>query len=69
MRKRICDIDEIKAEMLKAGSQEVISFLVKLFNHVFDRGIYPSEWAKAIIVPYSLRKETPTKQTAIGESL
>ena len=37
--------------MLKAGGQEVILFMTKLFNTIFDKGIYPSEWAKAIIVP------------------
>ena len=37
--------------MLKAGGQEVILFMTKLFNTIFDEGIYPSEWAKAIIIP------------------
>ena len=37
--------------MLKAGGQEVILFMTKLFNTIFDKGIYPSEWAKAIIIP------------------
>ncbi|WP_294046725.1 reverse transcriptase family protein, partial [Thiolapillus sp.] len=25
--------------------------MTKLFNTIFDKGIYPSEWAKAIIIP------------------
>ena len=25
--------------------------MTKLFNKSFDKGIYPSDWAKAIIVP------------------
>ena len=25
--------------------------MTKLFNNFFDKGIYPSDWAKAIIVP------------------
>ena len=29
----------------------MILFMAKLFNTIFDKGIYPSDWAKAIIVP------------------
>ena len=28
----------------------MILFMTKLFNTIFDKGIYPSDWAKAIIV-------------------
>ena len=42
--------------MLKAGGQEVILFMTKLFNTIFDKGIYPSEWAKAIIIPIHKKK-------------
>ena len=37
--------------MLKAGGQEVILFMTKLFNTIFDKGIYLGKWAKAIIIP------------------
>jgi hypothetical protein len=43
--------DGIFAEMLKAGGECITSFLTKLFNSIFDKSIYPIEWAKAIIVP------------------
>jgi hypothetical protein len=43
--------DDVLAEMIKTGGAEVTSFLVKFFNHVFDSGIYPTEWSKAIVVP------------------
>ena len=66
---KACGIDEIKAEMLKAGGQEVISFLVKLFNHVFDRGIYPGEWANAIIVPIFKKGDTDRADNYRGVSL
>jgi hypothetical protein len=46
-----CGVDGINAEMLKCGSDFVVPFLTKLFNVVFDSGIYPTEWSKAIIVP------------------
>lgn len=43
--------DGIVPEMLKCGGDAVIEFLTKLFNKIFDSGIYPNEWAKAIVVP------------------
>ena len=30
--------------------------MTKLFNTIFDKGIYPSEWAKAIIIPIHTKK-------------
>ena len=52
---KACGLDNVLAEMLKAGGQEVIPFMTKLFNTFFDKGIYPSEWAKAIIIPIHKR--------------
>ena len=37
--------------MLKTGGKDVILFMTKLFNTIFDKGIYPSDWVKAIFVP------------------
>ena len=37
--------------MLKASKPITIKFLTNLFNAIFDRGQYPSHWAKAVIVP------------------
>ena len=51
-------IDGIIAEMLKNGGEEVNSFLIKLFNTIFDKGIYPQVWAKAIIVPIFKKGDT-----------
>ena len=48
---KACGLDNVLAEMLKAGGQIVIHFMNKLFNTISDKGIYPSEWAKAIIIP------------------
>ena len=52
--------DGIIPEMLKTGGEEVICFLTKLYNKVFDCGIYPQEWAKAIVVPV-FKKGDPDK--------
>ena len=43
--------DGILGEMLKAGGGTVINFLTLLFNKIFDSGVYPAEWSKAIVVP------------------
>lgn len=44
-------LDGILSEMLKAGKHVTVSFLTDLFNAIFDQGRYPSQWAKAVIVP------------------
>jgi len=44
-------IDYILAEMLQTGGSNIVMFLTKLFNVIFERGIYPEEWSKAIIIP------------------
>jgi hypothetical protein len=46
-----CGLDGTMAEMLKCGSDIAVPFLTKLFNVIFDKSIFPSEWSKAIIVP------------------
>jgi len=48
---KACGSDEVMAEMLKLADSTAVCFLTKLFNVLFDSGIYPDEWAKAIIVP------------------
>ena len=36
--------------MLKVAGETAVQFLTKLFNVLFDQGVYPEEWSKAIIV-------------------
>ena len=40
---KACGLHNVLAEMLKLGGQEVILFMTKPFNTIFDKGIYPSE--------------------------
>ena len=40
---KACGLDNLLAEMLKAGGQEVILFMTKLFNTIFDKGIKLSQ--------------------------
>ena len=37
--------------MLKVGNHEILSFLCASFNTILDKGYYPHEWSKAIIIP------------------
>ena len=37
--------------MLKVAGETAVQVLIKLFNVLFDQGVYPEEWSKAIIVP------------------
>ena len=39
--------------MLKVAGETAVQFHTKLFNVLFDEGVYPEEWSKAIIVPIS----------------
>jgi len=50
--------DGILNEMIKLSGDIVLEYLVKLFNTIFDSGIYPEEWTRAVIVP--IHKKGPT---------
>jgi len=43
--------DYLIAEFFKAAADDIVDFLVKLFNTLFDKGIYPTSWSESIILP------------------
>ena len=43
--------DKIIGELLRHASNVILPFLVRFFNEIFDRGIYPENWTEAIILP------------------
>ena len=43
--------DMIIGEILKYATNSIAPFFVKLFNHMFDHGLYPNNWTQAIILP------------------
>ena len=51
------------------GGKDVILFMNKLFNPIFDKGIYPSDWAKAIIVPIRKKGDIHIADNYRGVSL
>jgi hypothetical protein len=44
-------IDGIKNEMLKCCSTIILPYLLELFNSILEKGCYPTDWCKAIIMP------------------
>ena len=61
--------DGIVPDMLKCGGDEVVQFITKLFNRIFDSGIYPDEWAKAIVVPIFKKGDSDLPDNYRGISL
>ena len=55
---KACGLDEITAEMLKAGGQDVVLFLTRMFNVLLEKGIYPQDWAEAIVTPIHKKGNT-----------
>jgi hypothetical protein len=43
--------DELIGEFFKYSGDTIIDFLVKLFNKLFDQGVYPEQWKESIIMP------------------
>ena len=43
--------DSILGEILKHSKEKIIPFFVKLFNVLFENGIYPKEWTDSFILP------------------
>lgn len=62
-------LDRVLSEMLKAGKNITVAFLTDLFNAIFDRGQYPSQWAKAIIVPIHKKGDFQNPNNYRGISL
>ena len=51
--------------MLKARGQDVVLFLTRIFTVLFEKGIYPQDTAKAIVIPVH-KKETSNKWIITG---
>ena len=66
---KACGIDGIVGEMLKSGGELTIHFLRELFNKIFDSGVYPKEWSKAIVVPIFKKGDRDNPDNHRGVSL
>ena len=45
------DADQAINEFLRSTERVILPVLVKLYNAIFNQGIFPEEWTKSIIVP------------------
>ena len=43
--------DSIISELYKHSCDQVVDFFIKLFNTLFDRGIFPSNWTESVVLP------------------
>ena len=43
--------DGVHTEMIKAGGDEVLKWLVRLFNACWINGVVPTDWKEAMIEP------------------
>ena len=62
-------LDGILAEMITYSLEQTLSFLTKLFNHIFDTGQYPNAWSGGIIVPIHKSGDTDNPDDYCGVSL
>ena len=44
-------LDEISGEFLKTAEDIITPFLTKLFNQLFDNGIFSEEWSRSVLIP------------------
>jgi hypothetical protein len=60
--------DNILAEVLKLGENEIVNFLCKLFNQLLTESKFPIEWTKATITPLHKKgdKENPDNYRGIS---
>ena len=63
--------DGIIGEMLKNASKSnlVLDFLVRFFNALFDRGVYPELWTESIVLPLFKKGNTNDPNNYRGISL
>ena len=62
-------LDGVVPEMLKCSGEETVDFLAKLFNKIFDSGIYPKDWSQAIVVPIFKKGDSNIPDNYRGISL
>eukprot|EP00745_Piridium_sociabile_P014999 TRINITY_DN220_c0_g1_i5.p1 TRINITY_DN220_c0_g1~~TRINITY_DN220_c0_g1_i5.p1 ORF type:complete len:431 (+),score=53.42 TRINITY_DN220_c0_g1_i5:76-1293(+) len=61
--------DRLIGEFFKHSCDSTLTFLVKLFNYLFDNGIYPENWTESIILPLFKKGDANDTNNYRGVSL
>ena len=61
--------DCILAEMLKVAEPVIVLYLKNIFNVLFDKGMIPKEWFKAVIIPLHKKGDKNNPDNYRGISL
>ena len=61
--------DGIKNEEIKSSFEMMKGFYLKLFNLIFDSGVFPSSWAEGLIVPIYKKRGARETKIIIGALL
>ena len=56
-------------EFYRYITYELVTPFRTIFNHIFDKGEYPSQWAEGIINALDIRKAISSTSIIIGKSL
>ena len=62
-------LDQVLGEFLKAAEIQIVPFLTKLFNRIYDSGQYPESWTKSVIVPLLKKGDASNPENYRGISL
>ena len=61
--------DQLINEFYKNSSEVITPFLVKFFNHIFDKGLFPTEWTLSILQPLHKKGDISDPDNYRGISL
>ena len=61
--------DGIVAELIKLAENNVVHYLTKLFNKIFQSGSFPREWTRSIIIPIHKKGDPSLSDNYRGISL
>ena len=61
--------DGLAGEFFKSVPELLLPFFVKIFNALFDRGVYPDQWTESIILPLHKKGDVNNPSNYRGISL
>ena len=67
--KKAAGPDGIIGEMLKNTGSYVLDFFVKLFNALFEKGVFPERWTESIVLPLFKKGDANNPNNNRGISL